>query len=398
MTKDNKQTDSLGLNKEVEEYLNANFSFRYNEITGKTEYKNAGETSFKDLTDYWVNSLIRQFAINNIRCTDTKIRSLLCSDFVPTYNPVHDYLKKLPVHDESTDHIQALSSTLQTTNQLLWQKCLNKWLVAWVASMLNEDKVNHTVIVLSGGQGIGKSSWLSRLVPSPLRKYVFAGTINPDSKDTLIFLSECILINLDEFENLNRNQIGRIKELITKENVKIRRPYGHNAENLPRRASFVASVNKHEFLTDVTGNRRFLCFEAINIDYQHEIDMDLVFAQALFLYQQGYRYWLDKDDIDEINASNEKFRALSLEEEALLTHYEPSNERELMLTTTEILSRLSSFTKIPVNTASGKRLGEALKKNGFQRVKTGGIYAYCLREKQILSTPSIRMDHKKPAA
>lgn len=387
----------LGFNKEIEEFLNAHFSFRYNEITGRIEYRSIKKNSFRELTDFDLNSVIREIEHNKIRYSTTKLRSLLYSNYVPRYDPVKEYLSKLPENDENNDYIKELSSTIQTSDQQKWNKYLTKWLVAWVASLLDDSKINHTVIVLNGDQGIGKSRWLSKLVPEALSKYVFAGTINPDNKDTLIYLSECVLINLDEFENLNRNQLGGIKELITKENIKLRRPYGYSAENLPRRASFVASVNKHEFLTDVTGNRRFLCFEALKIDYNHNINMDLVFSQALALYNKGYEYWLNSDDIAEINASNENFRAISLEEEALMTYYEPTISSELLLSTTEILSKLSDLTRIPVNTASRKRLGEALRKNHFQRVKRKGRYLYSLRER-LTKSDNVYTADLKPAA
>jgi predicted P-loop ATPase len=381
------------LNQEVESFLTNHYCLRYNIITGRTEYKK-GET-FMDLTDFHINSILRSLAINNIRCSPSKLRSLLCSNYVLRYDPIKEYLDKLPIYDGTTDYIQALASTVQTTDHDLWLKFFRMWLVAWMATMYDNTIVNHTVIVLSGAQGIGKSRWLSRLVPAELSAYSFAGTINPENKDTLIYLSECFLIILDEFENLNRNQLGSIKELITKEKIKIRRPYGYSAENLPRRASFVASVNRSEFLTDATGNRRFLCFEAKKINYQHEIPIDNVLAQALHLFKSGFRYWLDEKDIVEINSSNEKFRTISLEEEALITYFEPGNEGDPLLTTTEILNRLSSLAKLPVNNSSLKKLGEALRKHKFPRVKSGR-YVYRLREIQqplhvtsMISTKSV---------
>ena len=337
-----KNSDDLGFNQQVEEFLSKHFAFRHNIITDRIECRNLTTMHYNELTDYRLNSLGRLLLINSIKYAPTKLRSLLFSNFVPQYNPILVYLDGLPSCDGARDYIAELVQTVETTNQELWGKYLKMWLVAWVASLFDDKIINHTVIVLNGEQGIGKSRWLSKLVPQPLNQYVFAGTVNPDNKDTLIYLSECILVILDEFENMNRNQLGGIKELITKEKVKIRRPYGYTAENLQRRASFVASVNQHEFLTDVTGNRRFLCFETTKIDYRHEINMDMVFSQALFLYKSGFRYWLEKQDIEEINLSNERFRSLSIEEEALLASYEvcEADDNAKYMTNTEILSSL----------------------------------------------------------
>jgi predicted P-loop ATPase len=375
--------ENLGLNQEVEEFLNNNFVFRLNIITSKTESKFLKNDVFHEMDDYKMNSLLRTISHKNIRCSITKLRSLLFSNFVPEYNPILCYLECLQPHDESKDYISLLAETVTTTNQTLWIKYLKMWLVAWVASLIDETVINHTVIVLNGEQGLGKSRWLSKLVPSALNKYVFAGTINPDNKDTFIHLSECLLIILDEFENMNRNKLGGIKELITKEKIRIRRPYGYNSENLQRRASFVASVNQQEFLTDVTGNRRFLCFEASAINYEHGINMDLVFAQALFLYKTGFRFYLNKSDIEELNDSNERFRSLSIEEEALLSSYEVcvADDNAKYMTNTEILSSLAEEMKFPINQGAKKRLGSALGKYKFLRIKRGGRAVYAVKQK-----------------
>jgi predicted P-loop ATPase len=375
--------ENLGLNQEVEAFLNKHLTFRYNIITGKTESKFLKSNVYHELDDYKMNSLLRLLLINNIRCSITKLRSLLYSNFVTQYNPIQVYLEGLPSIDESRDYISELAQTVETPNQDLWIKYFKMWMVAWAASLSDETVINHTVIVLNGEQGIGKSQWLSKLVPPSLNKYVFAGTINPENKDTLIHLSETMLIILDEFENMNRNQIGGIKELITKEKIKIRRPYGYSSENLQRRASFVASVNQNEFLTDVTGNRRFLCFEASRINYEHKIEMHMVFAQALFLFKSGFRFWLNKADIEEINKSNEKFRSLSIEEEALLSYYDvcAADDNATYMTDTEILSSLAVEMKFPINQGAKKRLGAALAKCKFIRAKKKGRAVYAVKEK-----------------
>jgi predicted P-loop ATPase len=98
-------------------------------------------------------------------------------------------------------------------------------------------------------------------MPKPLKEYIFSGTINPSNKDTLIHLAECMLINLDELENLNKTEIGSLKEIITKTHIRMRKAYGHNNENMPRRASFAGSVNTAQFLNDTTGSEDSLCFE-----------------------------------------------------------------------------------------------------------------------------------------
>jgi predicted P-loop ATPase len=241
------------------------------------------------------------------------------------------------------------------------------------------------MIVFSGKQGIGKTTWILNLVPEELSDYVYSGTINPDNKDTLIFLSESMLINVDELENLNRRQLGSTKELITKKYVRIRRPYGTIYENLPRRASFAGSVNTKDFLSDTSGSRRFLCFEVSKIIFQHGISIDQVYSQALSLFRSGYNFWFNQTEIEEINKYNEKFRVIILEEELLFKYFEPCDRAEAtdVLTSTEILQIIFENNKNQINNGSLQRLGKVLTGHKFIRAKKAGRQVYLLKRKVV---------------
>jgi predicted P-loop ATPase len=355
------------------------------------EYKIKESKEFISLNDYKLNSVFRDLKTNRINTSISELRAILNSDFVPTYDPFVSYFDSLPIWDTKPDYIETLAATISTTNDDLWKRCFKRWLVAMVASAIDEMIVNHTVIVFSGKQGLGKTTWLLNLIPKELKKYVFSGTINPSNKDTLIQISECILINLDELESLSKSQIGELKELITKQAIRIRRAYGFHSENLVRRASFAGSVNDKEFLNDSTGNRRFLCFEVLNIQYEHGINMDQVFSQAVHLFKSGYQYWFDKKDIEEISANNDQFQSVSFEEELLLTYYEPIPKEmaSLFLSTTDIASNLAEFRKFSITNTTKQNLGKALQKHKFLRLKKQGRYVYALKLKPIKTSTTL---------
>ncbi|MBC7509913.1 MAG: virulence-associated E family protein, partial [Ferruginibacter sp.] len=297
-------------------------------------------------------------------------------------NPFRQYLHNLPEWDGQTDFIKQLAATVSTTNDQLWQLCFCKWFVAMTGSLLEDDVVNHTVIVFSGKQGIGKTTWILNLVPPQLKEYCFSGTINPGNKDTLIQLSECMLINMDELENLNRTELGTMKEIITKSSIRMRRPYGYSTETMPRRASFAGSVNGKEFLSDTTGSRRFLCFEATAIDYHHGIPLDAVFAQAIHLFQNGSQFWFNTEEIDAISKNNEQYREMAIEEELLLQYFEPCpiNEATCFFSTTELVNYFSQTVKMNVTDAAKQKMGKALRSNKFIRIKKHDRYVYALKE------------------
>ncbi|MFZ4672236.1 MAG: VapE domain-containing protein [Flavobacterium sp.] len=363
----------------LEMFLSTRYVFRHNMVSGKLEFQYFGKKKWNVMNDFIENSMLRECLKGRIKTNLSSLRNLLYSDFCVLFNPFEDYFFNLPSYDEKTDYITELANTITTTKQDLWQQCFKKWLVAMVGCVLDEKVINHTVIVFSGKQGLGKTTWVEKLVPKQLKEYLFSGTINPNNKDTLVQLAECMLINLDELENLNRSEIGSLKEIITKTQIRMRKAYGHNNETMPRRASFAGSVNTAQFLNDSTGSRRFLCFELEGIKYQHDVDINMAFSQALFLFKSGFRFWFDQEEIKNITANNEQYQLHSPEEELLLTWFEPCPKEEatLFLNASQIAAKLADRTKLNLNDATINKLGKALKKHNFIKIskKTGYVYA-----------------------
>ena len=158
----------------------------------------------------------------------------------------------------------------------------------------------------------------------------------------------------------------------------MRKAYGHNNENMPRRASFAGSVNTAQFLNDTTGSRRFLCFELENIEYQHNVDIKLCYAQALKLFKDGFRHWFNQEEIKDINANNEQYQLMSPEEELLLTWFEPATREtaNAFLNASQIAVRLATVANINVTDGTVNKLGKALKKHGFTRIVRNKSYVY----------------------
>ena len=369
---------------QIEMYLRSKYQFRYNLVTSKVEFRHVAGVDFKDMTDFDYHSLLRELKHSDLPCSISSLRQILASDFVVSYDPYLEFVNTLPAWD-GQDHIGALVATVKTDNPDFWEVCLRKWLVAMVTAWITPEVVNHTALILCGPQGCGKTSWLKRVIPDALNHYIYAGKINVRDKDSLIKLSECCLIVMDELENMHRD-LDALKELITKTNIYVRRAYGFVHENYTRRASFAGSINNHDFLHDMTGNRRFLCFETKYIDYQFDIDMSQVYAQAIALERSGFQYWFDKDEMAVLERNNEAFRAVCVEEEQLTSFYEPCNEDDdgvLFMKTTDILKSLLQLSGL--RSLSDQKLGRVLMSLDYKRVKKDGRYGYLLR----LRKPSV---------
>lgn len=363
-------SDSTHVVARIEEYLRELYMFRYNLVIRRIELrKKKTKHTFKPLDDMTENSIWCDMVKNGIKCKCQELHAVLYSNFSRPYDPFVDYFGKLPKWDGTTDYIGRLADTVQTTHQELWHRCFRKWLVAMVACATLPDKENHTVLILKSEQGKGKTSWCSQLIPTELQGYCQSGALNPYSKDSIITLSECIFVNFDELGSLNTREMNKLKELITKGVVRERLPYGRNAETLIRRASCAGSVNDAQIFEDLTGSRRFLCFEALEIDYITPIDYINVYSQAVALLNSGFKYWLSGSEIQEINDNNEDFRIRTPEEELLFTYFRqptPESEKIQYLTATEILRHLCLRSSLQITKKGAMTIGTTLKKHGFE--------------------------------
>lgn len=368
---------------QIQEFLTGGFCLRRNIVRRMVEYSGLKKKDvFQQVTDYWENSVWCALQKAGVYCRVSDLRSVINSDYSPEYNPFCSYFKNLPAWDGKTDHIGQLASTIDTTCPDYWTKCLKKWLVSVVACAINERKANHTVLLLSGVQGLGKTTWLRNLVPPVLRNYVYSGNLDPTAKDSSLLMSDCFLIILDELSGQTRVELNQLKALITKDSILERRPYARNAEAFVRRASFAATVNDSQILTDRTGSRRFLCFETLRIDYTSPINHDAIYAQALALYKDGFRYWFAEKDITEINNNNEPFQQTSPEAELLFTYFRiPVRfEAYILLSASEIMSKIAERSHFSTAKMSINQLGKVLKSAGFESKKRHGKWLFAVIE------------------
>lgn len=289
-----------------------------------------------------------------------------------------------------------MAEQVKAKDQQYWKWCLRKWLVALVASVKEQEVVNQTVLILQGGQGIGKSTFLLGLAPDELTDYVFSGNLNPNNKDSVIQLSETIICQLDELETLTKYKEGALKELITKSEIRVRRPYARYADKLTRFSSLCGSINQGTMLHDPTGSRRFLIHRVSDINYQHNIDMTKVYSQALHLYKKGFKYWFDGNEIQQINRHNKQFETQSVEEELLLEHFEKaekSDQQAKRYTATQILEKLHGGGLPSSSHRAVTRLGQALSKHGYQSVKSQGSKYYLVHKKDSFESTFRASNH-----
>ena len=410
-----KHSRQTSKNKEIESYLSTHYDFRFNTILGRTEFSPKYANVYSKVSRYDINTFRRELdSEEGIITSADNLYSIIESSFSPRINPIQEYFKALPLMDIyfgsanalfsnhadtssisfSPKAIASLASCVTIHNSEKWLSYLTKWLVAVVANAMDDRECrNHTCLVLTGEQGKFKTTFLDLLCPPALHGYSYTGKIYPQEKDTLTYIGQNLIVNIDDqLKALNKRDENELKNLITCPMVKYRMPYDKYVEEHPHLASFVASVNGNDFLTDPTGSRRFLPFEVLSIDIERAkaISMDAVYTEAKALLNAGFRYWFNDEEITELYKESEDFQVQTAEMELLLRCFEKPTEDNshcAYMTTTEILAYLGVYTHQPL---TFKRMGEALKRAGFEKVSKrredcSPVYVYKIRK--ILPCP-----------
>ena len=343
-------------------------------ISNKVQIRIEAEL-WRDITTSDINDIVCDCSTESgLSISAKEVLAVLQSHRIPEVHPLREYVQQCrPYTEDQPDWIAWLAKQVTVEGgepeQALWVTCFRKWFVAMVASWLDDDVVNQQVLVLVGRQGIFKTTWLEHLLPPELRAYgCKMANSSQLNKDERLRIAEYGLIALDEIDATGAKELNVMKSVITASDVSERAAYGYTKERRIRLASFCASGNKQEFLTDLTGNRRWLPFRVENIANPFYITLpyEQIYAQALYLIDNGFLYWFDLDDIDMLEAHNEDFRAQENEEQLLSVYFDvPAEGYGQFMTTAEIsdilVSRGSIKRPMPLN-----RLGMLLKQAGYK--------------------------------
>lgn len=428
---------------EIKSFLDGHISLRFNEITSRVEYEipadNTDANRFMPVNDRIVNSLWSQMStITRVNIQD--MYRVIESDYVPVFNPFKEYLNSLPqITQTSTDHVsdepgsckpvvlqqQNLCQSVQSVGeknhpsvgvqdkkqsvgekdyirelaqtvrvkggeqeQKLWHLYLKKWLVGMVASWISEDVVNNVILVLIGEQGAYKTTWFNYLLPPPLKQYFYTKTnANRMSKDDILTLAQYALVCCEELDTMRPAELNQLKAAVTMSSIDERAAYAHYHEHRKHIASFCGTGNNTQFLSDPTGNRRWLPFEVESIlsPREHPFHYEGIYAQALSLYTSGFQYWFTKEEIQELNRHNKQFETPHLEHELVDLYFRRPIDSELgeFISVARALQMISNGISQKL---SAVNVGRAFSDLGFKRVRTNssrGFIVVCRTLEEI---------------
>ena len=391
---DNRGDSKTATVEEIKSFLDGHISLRFNEITSRVEYEipadNTDAHRFMPVNDRIVNSLWSQMStITRVNIQD--MYRVIESDYVPVFNPFKEYLNNLSKPGEQ-DYIRELAQTVRVKGgeqeQKLWHLYLKKWLVGMVASWISEDVVNNVILVLIGEQGAYKTTWFNYLLPPPLKQYFYTKTnANRMSKDDILTLAQYALVCCEELDTMRPAELNQLKAAVTMPSIDERAAYAHYHEHRKHIASFCGTGNNTQFLSDPTGNRRWLPFEVESIlsPREHPFHYEGIYAQALSLYTSGFQYWFTKEEIQELNRHNKQFETPHLEHELVDLYFRRPIDSELgeFISVARALQMISNGISQKL---SAVNVGRAFSDLGFKRVRTNssrGFIVVCRTPEEI---------------
>ena len=348
-------------------------------------------SGWEPITDRVVNSLwVEMSRIMRVNVQD--IYRVIGSDYVPAFNPFKEYLKTLPqtppiragsrLRDEAYSAIAVLAQTVTVKGgpeeQELFFEYLRKWLVGMVAAWVDDAVVNNVILVLIGEQGLYKTTWFNYLLPPELRPYFYTKTnANRMGRDDLLTLAQYGLICSEELDTMRPSELNQLKAAVTMPSIDERAAYAHFHEHRRHIASFCGTGNNTQFLSDPTGNRRWLPFEVEHIRSPRDepFDYEGIYAEALHLYRTGFRYWFTREEILRLADHNRQFETPRLEMELVQLYFRHPTDTEHgeFMSVARVMQLISGNIQQKL---SAVNLGRALIELGFQRVRYNKVRGY----------------------
>ena len=374
-----------GNTRKLQRFLLERFDFRYNLLTGVTEYRPKSVTNipFSPIDERNMNGMIVDARLKGIACWNSMVPTLVLSDKVESYHPFHLYMSELPEWD-GTDRVTPLLS--RVSNDSLWLRGGRYWLRALTAQWLGLNRTHANTLVpvlVSSEQGLGKSTFCRSLLPDSLRAYYLDNLNLSPSSSPEKKLVKVGLINLDEFDKISEKRQPDLKNLLQMLSVSVYRGKRLGYVTEPRLASFIATTNRRQILSDPTGSRRFLCVEVTDMISNEPIEHKQLYAQLKQEVLNGERDYLNKEEEKEVQRRNKAYYRQSPLEDIFHACYRrpKADEEGQWFTAAEMFRTLCKRNPAALRGISAKQLSYRLTAMGFKPRHTDhGNYYHVVQE------------------
>lgn len=222
-------------------------------------------------------------------------------------NKLKEYLTSL-----SWDGVPRLDALLidyfGAEDSIYTREVTRKTLVAAVSRVMQPGVKFDTMLILSGAQGIGKSTFF-RL----LGKEWYSDSLGTfEGKEAAEQIQGYWIIEAGELTGMNKSERNAVKQFLSKSEDIYRMPYGKRTGAFPRSCIIVGTTNDKEFLKDRTGNRRFWPVNLGKIPISKPVfrqlpgEVDQIWAEAFARWQCGEKLYLEGASADEAAKQQEE--------------------------------------------------------------------------------------------
>ncbi len=349
--------------------MTARYCFRLNTIMGYVEYRpnHSWPTPWQAVTEKVINTFTTDLQLAGLTVWDRDVRRFINSTRIRDYNPLEEYLFRQSGKWDGKDHIGALADTVPTDTPQEWAAWFHTWFLAMVAQWRGLDRRfgNSIVPLLISKQGLGKSAFCRQLLPPELRSWGYTDHLSlGEDRSVHLAMAQMLLINLDEFNAISqKKQEGFLKNIVQLPAVKVKRPYGRHIEDVHRLASFIATTNLTDVLTDPTGSRRFVGVQVTGrIDLSQTPNYEQLYAQAMDELDNRVRYWFDDEENARIMQHNQRFQQRTSEEDFFYEYFTPATDvrQGEWMTAAAILTYIKERARASFRPPTSYRMGRLL--------------------------------------
>ena len=359
---------------------------RYNELSRETEISVGGRVRNGELSRNSNLTLLEDLCqINSYPHTQVagNIHALAERD---AYNPAAEWIKSKPWDGQPRfdDLFSCLTLADTAKAQTSWA-LFRKWILGAVAILTRRaEKFEHVLVLVDPNGGIGKTRFFNTLCP---REFQADGvTLETDNKDSVLQVVSKWLVELGEIgATFNRSDIEALKAFLSRGSDEVRPPYARAANQYPRRTAFFGSVNNVRFLVDDTNNRRFWPIEVTAVDFQHKIDMQQVWAEALAWIDRGDIWHLTPDENRAVGEYNEAFRSMDRVEELIRSTYDTGDMCSRYLSASEVLEEIGVTHARQADTRKASALLRSLFPHKLVRGYTVYHMPYALADRRTIT-------------
>lgn len=320
------------------------YEVKYNEISKEVEFYRDGKKLAVKYDDF-VTEMQGEANKSGLGCSRQDTRAML--NLIASknrYNPFTDYLESCfnqwtAAGGQKVYFNRLCSALVLNTNftaagrSAFLYDLLRKWLLQAVKLGYNDGTMSpQNILIMQAEGGIGKTRfahWLFKERPALVKS---GEKLDPTNKDSVIKLTKYALVELGEIgQTVKAEKIDALKQFFTQNEDEYRAPFDIAVQKHPRRTSFLGTINESDFLIDRTGERRYFVLPLTAIDWQQlerlppAMLWGEIYAAAVVA---GEPWYLNYDEIKQLNQLNQVFACTTSTEEALFALLDFATPRE----------------------------------------------------------------------